>query len=99
MTVVGVGGVIINTVTPSKRYQKEYRKLTNEMRSRVDDKINDLLATPRPAGISFEKLSGYANPDIYTIHITGNYKLSFEINGQSAFLRRVANHDQIDRAP
>jgi hypothetical protein len=70
------------------------------MQSRVDEKLEDLLKNPRPSGLAFEKLKGYANPSIYTVHITGNYKLSFEIiEGSLAFLRRVATHDEIDRAP
>jgi hypothetical protein len=30
---------------------------------------------------------------------TGNYKISFEISGNIATLRRVALHDEIDRRP
>jgi hypothetical protein len=58
-----------------------------------------LVKSPIPPGLGFEKLKGYSNPDIYTIHITGNYKASIEIGGGAAFLRRVASHDEIDRAP
>jgi plasmid maintenance system killer protein len=53
----------------------------------------------RPPGLRFEKLSGYSNPDIYTIHVNGNYKVSLEVTGGNALLRRVAPHDEIDRAP
>ncbi len=52
-----------------------------------------------PPGLAFEKLHGYSNPDIYTIHVTGNYKISFEISKAIAFLRRVGTHDEIDRLP
>jgi len=100
MTTIGAGGLIITALVPGKRYVREYRKLTAEMQSRVDEKLEDLLKNPRPSGLAFEKLKSYANPSIYTIHITGNYKLSFEIiEGSLAFLRRVAPHGEIDRAP
>ena len=100
MTTIGAGGVAITAFAPSKRYAREYRKLTAEMQTRVDEKIQDLLKNPRPLGLGFEKLKGYANPSVYTVHITGNYKLSFEIiEGSIAFLRRVATHDEIDRVP
>lgn len=49
--------------------------------------------------LGFEKLKGYRRPDIYTIHIEGNYKASFEIIGSEAVFRRIGNHDKIDRAP
>jgi plasmid maintenance system killer protein len=39
------------------------------------------MANPRPPGLRFEKLQGYRRPDIYTIHVTGNFKISMEIEG------------------
>lgn len=99
MTIVGSGGVIIERVTYGSRFKKEYKKLSNGMQDEVNATIDSLMAENRPAGIRFEKLKGYANPNIFTVHVTGNYKLSFEINGSTAFLRRVGNHNEIDRAP
>ncbi len=100
MTAVGAGGVVITSWTPSKRFTKEYRKLASDMQQRTDVKLDDLQKNPRPPGLGFEKLQGYKQPFIYTIHVTGNYKVSFEvIDGNVAFLRRVGTHDEIDRAP
>lgn len=99
MTVVGSGGVVVKAVTYGPRFKKEFKKLSNEMQGQVNTTIDSLIAENRPAGIRFEKLKGYANPNIYTVRITGNYKLYFEINGNIAFLRRVGNHNEIDRAP
>jgi plasmid maintenance system killer protein len=61
--------------------------------------LEDLKKVPVPSGLKFEKLKGYNRPDIYTIHINGNYKISIEIKGDEAILRCVANHNEIDRAP
>jgi len=83
----------------SKRFHKDYDKLPVDMRDLVDKKLQDLTMPIRPPGLNFEKLKGYSNPDIYTIHITGNYKLSMEIVEGRAFLRRVADHNEIDRTP
>jgi plasmid maintenance system killer protein len=58
-----------------------------------------LVRNPIPAGLRFEKLKGCSHPDIYTIHVTGNYKISFEIADGTAYLRRVASHDEIDARP
>lgn len=99
MTIVGSGGVIIEQVTYGSRFKKEYKKLSSELQNQVDSTVDSLIGKNRSAGIRFEKLKGYANPNIYTVHVTGNYKLSFEINGNIAFLRRVGNHNEIDRAP
>jgi mRNA-degrading endonuclease RelE of RelBE toxin-antitoxin system len=75
------------------------KKLPHEIKQLVPEKLQDLLKNPFPAGLRFEKLKGYRRPDIYTIHITGNYKISFEIEGTLAKLRCVGNHNDIDRTP
>ncbi len=99
MTIVGAGGVTVSRWAKSVRFHREYDKLTLELRDIVDRKLQDLSKSPMPPGLAFEKLHGYSNPDIYTIHVTGNYKISFEISKAIAFLRRVGTHDEIDRLP
>ena len=99
MTVVGGGGVVINNWCKSRRFHKEYDKLDVQMKDLVDQKLQDLVKAERPPGLGFEKLKGYSNPDFYTIHVTGNYKVSLEIDGGRATLRRVASHNEIDRQP
>lgn len=99
MTVVGAGGVVITHLSRIERFDRDYRKLDAELQGKVTTKLRDLLKTSRPPGLRFEKLKGYSRPDIYTIHVTGNHKISFLIDGTTAILRRVANHDEIDRAP
>lgn len=99
MTVTGSGGIVIARWGKSKRFHKDYDKLTIDMRDLVDRKLQDLTMPIRPPGLAFEKLKGYSDPDIYTIHITGNYKLSMNITEGRAFLRRVADHNEIDRTP
>jgi mRNA-degrading endonuclease RelE of RelBE toxin-antitoxin system len=99
LTQVGAGGVAIARWAKTKRFHKDYDKLTIDLRDLVDSKLQDLSKSPRPPGLRFEKLKGYDDPPIYTAHVTGNYKMSMEINGAVATLRRVGSHDEIDRAP
>lgn len=90
---------MIKTVTVLETFKRDYKKLDTQMKDRVDAKLDDLLKDPRPPGLRFEKLKGYRRPDIYTIHVTGNYKISLEIAGTDARLRRVGPHNYIDRTP
>jgi mRNA-degrading endonuclease RelE of RelBE toxin-antitoxin system len=99
MTVTGAGGVQILRWKKQRNFHREYEKLDFDLRDRVDECLQSLTQTPIPAGLRFEKLKGYRDPDIYTIHVTGNYKISFDIFGNIATLRRVAPHDEIDRRP
>lgn len=99
MTVTGASGVTITVWRKSKRFHRDYEKLTIDLRDRVDAKLQDLTRAARPSGLEFEKLKGHSAPEIYSLHVTGNYKVTMEISGGQALLRRVADHDEIDRAP
>ena len=99
MTKVGVGGVVLSSIDYTARFKKDWKKLTTDLQDLAKDKLSDLLKNPMPAGLRFEKLKGYRKPSIYTIHVTGNYKISLEIFCDQAVLRRIACHDDIDRAP
>jgi hypothetical protein len=65
------------------------------------DAIRDLFRDPIPASRRLHSLHGYKNPKVFTIDVTTNhsYKISLEINGQTANLRRISTHKVIDRAP
>lgn len=102
MTIVGGGGLIIKGVDYDKSFEKELsrvKKLDPVLYERVGKTLQGLLKNPRPFGLRFEKLKGYNNPDVYTVHVTGNYKISFEIKNDIAILRRISNHNEIDRNP
>lgn len=98
MTGFQSSGLLIKKVSFRETFLKDFKKLPF-LQDKIEKKIRDLMKNPMPRGLEFEKLKGYSNPDIYTIHVNGNYKISLEIKGDEADLRRVANHDLIDRSP
>ncbi len=69
MTQIGAGGVVITRWSKLIRFHRDYDKLTIEQRDRIDQKLQDLSMNPRPPGLGFEKLKGYDNPPVYTIHV------------------------------
>lgn len=91
----------IESVQFTARFQKEYKALANDLRTEVDLALRDLLKNPIPPGRRFHALGGYKNPKLYTIDVTVNraYKISLELDGTLATLRRIATHKQIDRKP
>jgi mRNA-degrading endonuclease RelE of RelBE toxin-antitoxin system len=99
MTLVGAGGIVIARWKKSHRFHREYKKLDIDLCDRVDECLQKLVHDPIPAGLRFEKLKGYDEPDIYTIHVNDNYKISFEIIKGTAYLRRVAPHNEMDLHP
>jgi mRNA-degrading endonuclease YafQ of YafQ-DinJ toxin-antitoxin module len=82
-------------------FKRAYKKLAPEIKSKLEKVLEALKQHPPPTSLRLEKLSGYTDPDIWTVHVTANhsYKLSFEMDGDTAILRRIATHKEIDRAP
>jgi len=99
MTRIAQGGVIIERIDYKTQFKRHFKKLTPEMQTLALEVIKSLQGQTRPPGLRFEKLKGYKDPAIYTVHITGNYKLSFEVSGSMAILRCIGTHNKIDRAP
>ncbi len=99
MTVVGAGGVSIASFKFKPSFEKDYKKLTPQLQDKFKKQAKKLFEANKAGTLSFEKLKGYKRPDIYTIHIEGNYKASFEIEGNVAIFRRIGSHDRIDSTP
>jgi hypothetical protein len=84
-----------------KSFQNSYSALPEEVKAAFKEAYRLLLQDPQPKKLRLEKLSGYKKPGIYTIHVTANHshKLSFELVGDVAELRRIGTHKEIDRTP
>lgn len=82
-------------------FKNSYKKLTDDIKDSLRLSLESLIIDPQPKRLRLEKLQGNNKPPIYTIHITANHshKLSFELNGDVAVLRRVGTHKEIDRKP
>ena len=82
-------------------FQRCLKKIPADIRPAANEAIADLLCDSLPGRLGFKKLSGHRNPGIYTITIGGNhaYKLSMEIKGGVAILRRIGTHKEIDGNP
>lgn len=92
----------ITKYVPLKTFEKDYKNLAPQLKDAVDESLEKLLGNPKKSKkLRFEKLTGIKNPNIYTIHITPNHshKLSMEIDGGVAKLRRIGTHKEIDRSP
>lgn len=87
--------------TTNTTFVASVKKLSNEVKSYLKEALKELLKSPQPKKLRFEKLQGNNKPSVYTIHITPNHshKLSFEMDGDIAILRRVGTHKEIDKKP
>lgn len=82
-------------------FKKQYQKLEPTLKEATKEAIDDLYKTPLPASLRFHSLGGYKNPKLYTVDVCSNksHKISMEIDGEIAILRKIATHKEIDRAP
>lgn len=88
----------IDQTRPS--FIRSFSALPDEIAELAVEAITDLLKSPMPARLRLHKLGGYKNPKVFTIDITTNHshKISLEIHGSVAVLRRAGTHKEIDRA-
>ncbi len=83
----------------SPTFTNDYEKLPDNIKLLVLQALKDLCREHIPARLRLHPLGGYRNPKVYTIDVAGNhaYKASLSIDGETARLRRVGTHKQIDR--
>lgn len=91
----------ISLLRRKSRFDGDLKAPPLNIQTEVKAAIQDLLKDPIPATRRLHPLTGFKNPKIYTIDVFSNhsYKISLEIDGEVATLRRVASHKTIDRCP
>ena len=93
--------IAFKSIEFTESFKKQYKKLEPSLKEAVQQVFKEMRKNPLPANLRFHSLNGYKNPRIYTVDVFGNksHKISFEIDGQRAILRRIATHKEIDRLP
>ena len=71
-------------------FLKDYRKLSEVIRARVDKQLTLLLENPRHPSLRFKRLKGTG---IFEIRIAKGYRLTLTYADQVLELRRVGTHD------
>jgi predicted transcriptional regulator len=97
---VSTGAPRIVTVTRNEKFDRDFKSLPPEIQLAAKEAIEDVFKYPIPASRRFHVLQGFRKPKVFTIDVLANhaYKISFEIDGQNARLRRIGTHKTIDRS-
>jgi mRNA-degrading endonuclease YafQ of YafQ-DinJ toxin-antitoxin module len=84
----------------TERFKKDYKSLSPDLQNAVDDCIADLAKDPIPASRRAHRINAGQFPKVFSLDVTSNksHKLSFEIIGNQAVLRRIGTHREIDRS-
>ena len=94
-----IGGLSIR-VTDS--FKRDYDRLSEDLQGAVKQCLMDLEMEVVPQSRRLHSVSPKGKkPTVYSADVTSNksHKLTFQIDGRVAVLRRVATHRQIDRTP
>lgn len=91
----------IKTLQYKRKFERDFKTLPDDVKAAVIEAIEDLQKNPIPASRRLPPLTGFKNPKVYTIDVFSNhsYKISLELDGENATLRRVATHKTIDYCP
>ncbi len=93
-------GRIITVIKPLETFDRDYKKLSPELKIEVKERLRELLQNPMPKSLRFKPYTDKKLP-LFAIHVTGNHshKISMLVKGSTATLRRVNTHKKIDRNP
>lgn len=90
----------ISRLDYGSRFQSDFKRLDSANQQATCDCLNALLKSPLPKALRHHTLGGY-KPKIHKVDVSANcaYQVTFEVEGDTAKLLRVATHKQIDRTP
>ena len=81
-------------VFTTKRFDRDYAKLSSELKNRVDEKLKFLIVNPEHSSLQFKKMQG---TKIWEMKLTKGYRITFDKTSDTYILRRVGTHDILRR--
>lgn len=93
--------VTIDAIDYKASFEKDLLKAPPDVQKAVDLALKEVMKNPQPAKLRLHSLQGCFNPRILKIDVFPNrsWQITFEMNGTTAILRRLAKHRDIDRRP
>lgn len=93
-------GIEITKWKPLRTFEKDIKGLPADTLTEIKNSLKKLIENPKSGKLRLKTVTGSKKPKIYAIHVTGNHthKITFELDGTTAILRRFGTHREIDRA-
>ncbi|MPZ14014.1 MAG: hypothetical protein GEU73_06255 [Chloroflexi bacterium] len=79
----------------TRPFDRDYARLPEAVKDRVDKQLALLLANPRHPSLGFKRVRG--TDGIWEVRITRSHRLTLELAEQTCILRRVGSHDILDQ--
>ncbi len=78
-------------IVTEKSFDRDYARLPRNIQERVDKQLSLLFSNPYHGSLQTQKMRGHA--DIWEARVTGSYRFTFKIVGDTYRLRRVGTHE------
>lgn len=75
----------------TRPFKKDYHKLPWNIQKQIDEQITRLLENPKHPSLRLKKMEGHQT--IWEARLTGGYRMTFQLNGDTCLLRRAGTHD------
>jgi mRNA-degrading endonuclease RelE of RelBE toxin-antitoxin system len=79
----------------TKPFKRDYHYLPENIQKQIDEQIIRLLDNPKHPSLRMKKMEG--SHGIWEARITGGYRMTLQIDGDTYLLRRVGCHDVLKR--
>ncbi|MGD0886338.1 MAG: type II toxin-antitoxin system RelE/ParE family toxin [Thermodesulfovibrionales bacterium] len=77
-------------VSFTKPFKRDYHDLPESIQKQIDEQIVRLLDNPKHPSLRIKKMEGHQA--IWEARITGGYRITFQINGDTYLLRSSGTH-------
>jgi mRNA-degrading endonuclease RelE of RelBE toxin-antitoxin system len=75
----------------TKRFVKDYAALPEELKKRTEKAVSALLDNPGHPSLMVKKMESCHG--VWELRVSENYRLTFQLSGDTYILRRVGTHD------
>jgi len=72
-------------------FKKDFQRLSIEIQKQTDKQLRFLVQNPHHPSLRVKKMEHSQN--LWEARISKGYRLTFQIQGETLFLRRVGNHN------
>lgn len=79
----------------TKRFKKDYKKLSKNIQQRTNEKLRFLLRDRRHPSLRVHRVRGVQG--LWEMSVTMNYRVIFEIEQDCYVLLDIGKHDILDR--
>jgi len=79
------------------RFRESYQQLPRVIQRKVDRQLRRLAENLRHPSLQVKRIKG--TPDLWEARVDLHYRLTFEMIGETIYLRVVGNHDEVLRSP